>query len=124
MGPMMTQFWGWCSILFFGLCAVAGVKLWWANAERLRINRSGIWWNDLAIPWDEITNVTEWRYKGTKVIVLHLRDPARFLSKGLARLGGHASRKLSGGDIGITLTGTDRKFHEATSAIALFRPNQ
>lgn len=124
MGPVMIQFWGWCSILFCGLCAVSSAKLWWINAERLRINKSGIRWNDQAIPWDEITNVTEWRYKGNKTIILHLRDPARFPSKGLSGLAGRANRKLTGGDIGITLTGTDRKFHEAMSAIASFRPNQ
>ena len=127
MDPEMTQFWGWFSILFFGLCAVAGAKLWWSNAERLHINNLGIrWvgWCDQTIPWDEITDVTEWRYKGTKSIVLHLRDPARFPRKVLRGLVDGANRALTGGDIVIMLTGTDRKFDEAMSAIVSFRPNQ
>lgn len=126
-GPLMTEFWGWISILFFGLCAVAGAKLWCANSERLRINKSGIRWTgwcDQTIPWDEITDVTEWRYKSTKWIILHLRDPSRFPGKGLSGLAGRANRALAGGDVGITLTGTDRKFDEAMSAIASFRPSQ
>lgn len=126
-GPLMTEFWGWLCILFFGMCAVAGAKLWWTNAERLRIGRSGIrWaeWCDQTIPWEEISDVTEWRYKSTKSIILHLRDPSRFRGKGLAGLAGHANRALTGGDVGITLSGTDRKFDEAMSAIATFRADQ
>jgi hypothetical protein len=120
----VIELWGWLGILFGGMCAVVIGKLWWTNAERLRISKSGIrWtgWSEQMIPWEEITDVTEWRYKGTKSIMLHLRDPSRFPGKGLAGLAGRANRALTGGDVGITLTVTDRKFDEAMSAIASFR---
>ncbi|MDE2405603.1 MAG: hypothetical protein KGM17_13125 [Sphingomonadales bacterium] len=126
-GPMMTQFWGWASILFFGLCAAVGTKLWWANAERLRINALGIRWTGWCaqtIPWNEIIDVTEWRYRGSKSIILHLRNPSLYPGTGLAGLAGRANHALTGGDIGITLTGTDRKYDEAIFAIATFRPDQ
>jgi hypothetical protein len=123
-GPLMTEFWGWLTILFSGICAVAGAKLWWVNSERLRIGRSGIrWsgWSDQTIPWDEISDVTEWHYRNSKFIILHLRNPSLFPGKGFSGFAQPANRKLTGGDIGITLTGTDRKFAEATAAIAQFR---
>ena len=126
-GPLMLEFWGWLTLVFFGICAIVGAKAWWINAERLRINKSGIFWTgwcDQTIPWSEITNVTEWRYKSNRHFILHLRDPSRFPGKGLAGLAGRANRVLTGGDVGISLVGTDRKFDEAMSAIEMFRPNQ
>ena len=123
-GPFMTELWGWCAIVFFGMCAVAGAKLWWQNSERLRIGKSGIkWagWSDQTIPWSEISDVSEWRYRRSKFIVLHLRNPSQFPGRGFASLAQGANRKLTGGDMGITLTGTDRKFDEAMAAIARFR---
>lgn len=125
MSPMVAEFWGWCAILFFGMCALAGAKLWWANSERLRIGRSGIrWsgWSDQTIPWDEIAAVTEWRYRNTRSIILHLRDPSLYPGRGFAAFSARANRALTGGDIGISLTGTDRKFADAIAAIARFRP--
>ncbi|WP_226633745.1 STM3941 family protein [Novosphingobium profundi] len=129
-GLLMTEIWGWFCILFFGMCAIGGAKLWWTNAERLHISRSGIrWagWSNQTIPWEEISDVTEWRHKGTKSIILHLRDPSRFPVEGpavLTGLSGRANRAITGGDVSITLLGTDRKFDEAILAIATFRADR
>lgn len=126
-GPLMTVFFGWIGILLFGMCAAVLAKRWWKNAERLRISRSGIRlteWSDQTISWDEIYDVAEWRSKSTKFIILHLRDPSRFRGNGLAGLTGRANRTLTGGDVSITLSGTDRKFDEAMAAIATFRTDR
>ncbi len=123
-GPLVTEFWGWVIIAFSGFCAFGCGKLWWLNNERLRIGPSGIrWagWCDQTIPWDEISDISEWSYKGTKSIILQLRDPSRFPRRGLSAISGRANRTLTGGDIGITLSGTDRTFDEAMLAIRRFR---
>lgn len=124
-GPLMTQVWGWVCTLFFGMCAFASAKIWWENGERLRIGRSGMrWssWSDQTIPWSEIADVTEWHYRRSSYIILHLRNPSHFPGKGTPAITRWANRKLTGGDMGITLTGTDRKFADAMAAVAQFRP--
>lgn len=113
MGPLMTEFVGWLCILFFGMCVVLCAKQWWKNEERLRISRSGVRiteWSDQTIPWDEISDVTEWRDNNAEFIVLHLRDPSRF--------------RLTGSELSVSLYGTNREFDEAMVAIATFRTDR
>jgi len=124
--PEMVMALGWITIAFFGLGAVVIARLWWANNEMLRINPRGIrWlrWCDQTIPWDQITDITEWRYKSTRSIILHVRDPQLYPGKGIVGWAGRANRTLTGGDIGISMLGTDRTFDEAMTAIASFRKN-
>ena len=123
-GPEMTLFWGWITIAFSGTCGAVASKMWWDNGEQLRIGKQGIrWlrWCEQTIPWNEITDVTEWQYKGTRSIILHVRDASLFPGKGIVGLAGKANRALTGGDIGISLDGTDRSFDEAMAAISKFR---
>jgi hypothetical protein len=115
---------GWFSVLFFGLCGIAAVKRLFDPNDQLKIGPSGVrWrpWSEHTIPWSEIVEVTIWSFKRQKAIVLHLRSPASFPGRGLAAMFAGANRKLTGGDISISLTGTDRSFEEAMSAIARFR---
>ena len=125
--PEMVMLWGWVTIVFFGMCAIVSAKIWWRNSEQLRIGQTGIRWSrwcDQTIPWREISDVTEWSYKGTRSIILHLRNPPLFPGRGVVGFAGRANRALTGGDIGISLAGTDRKFAEAIAAIAQFRHAQ
>ena len=115
---------GWLCILFFGLCGLAIVKRFVDDRALLQIGPSGIqWspWSDDIIPWSEIKDVTTWSYKGQDTIVLHLNEPSRFPGKGLSgRLRG-ANRMLTGGDVAISMTGTNRCYDDAMAAIASFR---
>ena len=115
---------GWIVVAFFGLCAISIGRMFFETEALLRIDQHGIqWrrWSDDLIPWSEITDVTTWQHKGQKAIVLHLRDAARFPGRGLMGWAGKANRALTGGDIGITMTGTDRSTDEAMAAIEHYR---
>jgi hypothetical protein len=114
---------GWLCISFFSLCAVAGAKKFFDDGAQLQIGPLGIRsapWSDQLIPWSEITDVTTWSHKGQKAIILHLNNPARFPGRGLAAKLAGANRMLTGGDISISLTGTNRDHNDALSAIARF----
>lgn len=122
---------GWSCILFFGACGLILIGKLTDTSEQLRINAAGIrWtrWSDQTIPWAEITDVTIWEpvvqgvFYRQKMLVLHLRDPARFPGGGLSGALAGANRKLTGGDIAISLTGMDCSFAEALSAIERLRP--
>lgn len=115
---------GWLSILFFGLCGVGIVSKLFDERSQLLIDSFGVlWipWSDQLIPWSEIRDVTTWNYKHQRFIVLHLRDATRFPGRGLSsRLAG-SNRMLTGGDISISLTGTNRSYGDAMEAIERFR---
>jgi len=115
---------GWFSVFFFGLCGIVGVKKLFDTSEQLRIGPTGVrWtpWSDLTVPWSEVTDVTTWNYKRNKTIVLHLRNPKQFPCKRSLGIFAGANRMLTGGDVSISLTATDRTFSEAMSAIERFR---
>jgi hypothetical protein len=118
---------GWVSVVFFGLAAVLWGKRLFDRREHLRIGPDGLRsapWSDQTIPWSDVVDVTTWTFKGQKAIVLHLRDPARFPGRGLAAMTADANRSLTGGDISISLTGTDRTFEDAILALDQFRSSK
>ena len=117
---------GWVAILFFGLSAVINVKRLFERGEQLRIGPAGIYskpWSEQTISWAEVANVTIWTMSGQSNIVLHLRDRSRFPGKKLPAMFAGLTRRLSGGDVGISMTGTDRSLAEALAAIGRFRPH-
>ncbi len=123
-GPAFIKIIGWVAIIFFGFCGLAIAKMLFDSDEQVRINALGIYWkrwSSQTIPWSEITDVGVWEYQRQKSIILNLRDPARFPSSTVMGKLAAANRALTGGDIAITLSGTDGRFDEAMAAIEHFR---
>lgn len=115
---------GWICLIFFGACMIAIGRMFFETGALLRVGPQGIWWkrwSDEIIPWSEITDVTMWQHRGQKFLILHLRDPAQFPAGGSMGWAGKANRTLTGGDIGITMSGTDRSVSEALAAVECFR---
>jgi hypothetical protein len=116
---------GWVTILLFGGAGVVWLKRLFERRVQLRISPLGVKaarWSDTTIPWSEITDVTTWTGHGQTVIVLHLEDPSRFPGRrGLAAATAAANHSFTGGDISISLAGTDRTAIDALSAIEQFR---
>jgi len=116
---------GWLAIVFFGVCAVIIGKRMFETEDVLRIGVEGIWYRyhspDL-MPWSAIAGVGVWKHKGQKIIVLSLLDPAQYPGRGLAGALSGANRWLVGGDVCISLNGTDRSFSETQTEIAKWRP--
>lgn len=124
--PALTLVAGWCSVVFFGLCGMMWVRAIFRKKDVLRIGSAGVrstQWSGQTIPWSEIVDVTTWSYQGQMSIVLHLKDRTRFPGRGLAAMLAGANRQLTGGDIFISLTGTDRRTEDALCAIERFRPH-
>jgi hypothetical protein len=119
---------GWFSVIIGPLAAIKWISKLFVTAEQLRVDAVGIRyspWSDKTIPWSEIADVTNWSRNAQKRIVLHLRHPNNFPGKGLAA---RLASKLTGGNgshITILMTGTDRRYDEAMSAIERYRqPSQ
>ena len=115
---------GWSCVIFFGLCGVVWVGRLSTNRELLRIGSKGIHyacWSDQTIPWTEIDDVTISSTRGNMFLVLHLRDRERFLGRFPLSLFAGLNRMITRGDVSISLTGVDRSFDEAVSAVEHFR---
>ena len=115
---------GWFSVAFFGLCGIGWTKRLFDTRECVRIGPAGIrwtYWSDETIPWSEIADVRTWSFKRQRSIILHLRDARRFPGRGIAAMMAGANRRMTGGDVCMTLTGTNRGFDEAMAAISRFR---
>jgi len=124
--PEMVRLIGWVAVIFFGLCSVAWGGRLFDTREQVRIGAAGIRlrsWSDKTIPWSEIVDITTWSFKRQTSIILVLRDRTLFPGRGVAALLAGANRGMTGGDIAISLTGTDRKTDDALAAIARFRPD-
>lgn len=111
------------TVLFVGLTVLVVIRFF-DRGEQLRVSSDGIYykqWSEAVIPWDEVVSVTVWKYRRQPAIILHLADPRRFPSTTLlGRLAG-ANRRLTGGDIAISLTPMDRGFDDALTVIEDYR---
>jgi hypothetical protein len=115
---------GWFLVLFFGVVASCGVRSFFDSKPQLEVGPLGIrWaaWSDDFIPWSHITSVSTWSQHKTNYILLHLDDPSCFPGKGLAGKLARADKRMTGGDIAISVAGMDRSHTEAMDAIAHFR---
>jgi hypothetical protein len=119
-----VTFFGWASVIFFGFCLIVLIRMMFDSGEQVRINQRGIYWKRWStdtIPWSEVTDVSVWEMQRQKCIILNLLHADRYTSTTLmGRLAG-ANRRLTGGDIAITLSGTDGRFADAMAAIKHFR---
>lgn len=116
---------GWVSIILFGGFAVIGAVRLTNPADHLRINRMGVVvpsYTERLITWAEISDVTTWSHRGQKSLVIKLIDPARFNRPARKRTLDSLNRGISGGDIGLSMIGTDRSLKQALEAIETFRP--
>jgi hypothetical protein len=115
---------GWISVLFFGFCLIILTRMMFDSGEQVRINARGIYWKRWStdtIAWADIKDVGAWGTQGQRSILLTLRDRDRYTSTTLMGKLAGANRLLTGGDIAITLSGTDGRFDDAMAAIEHFR---
>lgn len=122
--PEKLQLIGWACVLFFGTGAVIFARRMFDAGEELRIDGNGILyhrWSDRLIPWSQIADVSLWQYKRQKAIQLKLRNPELHPGKGLLGRLQAMNRGLTGGDVSISMTITDRSTDEALAAIDHFR---
>lgn len=111
---------GWLGILFFSACVPILAMRLFDNDDQVRIDQRGIHskqWSADIIPWSEISDVNVWQLRRERLIVLHLRDATLFPSTTLLGKLAAANRAMTGGDISISLAGTDGRFDDAIAAI-------
>jgi hypothetical protein len=105
-----THFWGWASILFFGLGIPLALRELLRTGPRLIISDAGIEdrTNQLGlIPWAEIASIEVRAIGGQTILALSMHNPESWVSRLPARLrwGLRANRALGFSEINIAISG-------------------
>lgn len=117
---------GWVGLIFSVTATALWFRRFFDRRETVRIGSAGVmvrWWSDDTIPWNEITEIAPLEINGVKSISLKLRDRKQYPPRGLAALLAGGDRLLTGWDLMISLSATDRQQFEALVAIDQFKPN-
>jgi hypothetical protein len=124
--PAAESFWfGIASILLGSIASLWMVPEFLKANEVLRVGSAGVRyrrWSNQLIPWSQIREITTWTVRNQRGIALHLEDPSAFPGRLIPGALAKANRWFSGGDIHISLVGTDRSVDDALSALEQFRP--
>ncbi|MEO7688461.1 MAG: STM3941 family protein [Sphingomonas sp.] len=126
-GPEQTEtrFWGWASIIFFGLAGMACIPQLFRTEPVLEIDSNGIlWrrWSEDRIPWSAIVRAEIKLVQRQKFLSLWLRDPERYRSTRLIGKLGRANKTMGFGDIALNLSGTDQGFDAMIEVISQCAP--
>ncbi|HST36597.1 MAG TPA: STM3941 family protein [Allosphingosinicella sp.] len=116
---------GWLCVVFFGLCALVGLRRLAGQSEQIVIDEHGVLfrqWSRETIPWSAILAYAHRSVRAQEFICLELEDPARFprSTAGGFLLG--LNTLLGYGDVALNVGGTDRGFRELAEAFSRHAP--
>lgn len=116
---------GWVGVIFGGVAAIVLSKRLFSKQYYMRIDATGISVPsiiDRPISWSEISRITTWSSHRQKAIVFKLHDPSILRSPTWRKVLDNMNRRLTGGDMAVSMIGTNRTFDQATEAIEFFSP--
>ena|SRR5438552_14958580 len=113
---------GWITIVFFGACALMGVRQLFDSRLRLVIDDSGVWDRMLAvgvIEWPDIRSAFIKTTSGHAFVCLELRDPVKYTTRlsPIVRRTVTLNRSLGFDDISLNLVGTGRDLERVLERI-------
>ena len=85
--PLLTHGIGIVSVVFFGLCAIVGIKKLFERRPGLILSAAGLSDNSSGvsaglIPWDEIEGFDVFKIRRQKLLVVKLADPEKYIQTG------------------------------------------
>ena len=120
--PLYVHGIGLACILFFGFAGIAGFRKLFAKGPGLVLNSSGIVYNpkDTAegfIPWTDISGAEVFEVRRTKMLVVKLKDPQKYIERGssLKQTLSKASYNMCGSPISINSGTLKMSFAELLS---------
>jgi hypothetical protein len=107
--PLLVRGIGVLAILFFGLCAVFGVRKLFDKKPGLVLSPAGLFDNSSAvsaglIPWSEITGFAVFEVQKQRTLIVGVANPGKYVEAGgpLKRALNRANLKMCGSPIAIT----------------------
>lgn len=115
---------GYAAIAFFGLCGIYGITKLFDTKPGLILSSKGITDNSSAvaaglIPWSEIIGFSEFQLQGTKMLIIHVQEPWRYVNRGnkMKRALNKANMGLVGSPIAISSTSLGISYPELIKLI-------
>lgn len=122
--PLVVHAVGYSGVAFFGLCGIFLVKKLFDAKPGLVISKEGITDNSSAvaaglIPWGEITGIGEFQVQHTKMLIIHVREPEKYIFRGgaMKRALNRANMRRAGSPIFITSTALGISYPELVALI-------
>jgi hypothetical protein len=119
---------GWIGIVVFGLCAVLALRLMLRSGPAVVIDTRGITDRSSVIaagfvPWQQVTGLSIWRYRGQRVVRVGVLDPLPVLAAAgsLTRTAMRANIRLAGSPVMIAATVLPMTAEQLIEEIAAFR---
>lgn len=110
---------GLAAVLFFGVCAVAGIRKLYDRKPGLVFSREGMLDNASSVaagfvPWQEITGAEMLKIERTRILVVKVADPQKYVERGgkWKRMLLQTNLKLYGSPIQIPATALQIDFDE------------
>ena len=120
--PLIVYGLGLAAILFFGLCGLYGLKKMSDRKPGLVLNSAGIVDNASGVaagfvPWSEVTGSGIYEIQGTKLLIIGVSDPRKYIDRGgaLKRAFNKANSKMSGSPVSISSAALKIDFAELVS---------
>lgn len=116
--PTIIYALGWATVLFFGLAAVAICWRLVSAKPAFTLDNEGVTLfshaQETFVPWQDVSGLSVFEIHRTKMLVLNLRDPERYIEKGGAvrRSMARANYRLCGSPIAITSAAVKLSFRE------------
>jgi len=116
---------GWLAIPFFGSCAVILALRLFDREPQIIIDSDGVFskhWSSSKVPWSEIATIAPATVSRQQFLCCFLVRPERYPAESLLGRAMRSNRALGFGDLALSVTGTNRQFHELVAAVDAFRP--
>ncbi len=122
--PALVYGIGVIGIVFFGLCALVGLKKLFDKAPGLILNEEGILDNSSGvsagvIPWSEVVGINEYQVQKQKFVSILVQDPEKYVNTGnaLKRMANKANVKMCGTPINISANSLKISYEELLDTI-------
>lgn len=120
-------YWGWVTIVFFGLCAGVMLRRIFDRRPFLRVDERGIWQagisSEMLVAWSEIEEIDRNRIYRNRFVGIRLKDTRRLASNWWRAILVTFNERMTGFQGSFTTTGTDRSFDELVAAVDHFARN-
>ena len=120
--PLVVYGLGLAAVIFFGLCGLYGLRKMFDKKPGLVLNSEGIIDNASGsaagfIPWSEVTGSGIYEIQGSKMLIIGLRDPGKYIGRGnaLSRAMNKANSNMVGSPVAIPSTSLKINFAELVS---------
>lgn len=109
--PQIVYVVSYICIAMFGLCGLFGIVKMFDSKPGLIINSEGITDNSSGVAaglirWSEITGFSEYQVQNSKMLIIHVKDPEKYVNRGslMKRALNKFNMKMAGSPISISST--------------------